>query len=398
MDGMVMTDHAKIACKVWFKRFWSDRAGSIAPLFAVAAIPLTIAIGAATDVGRSMDIHSQLQDISDSAALAGLAQAVPGSEVATAQKFVTAAAAKLPGAPVVTGTYTFTQGSSTTASTLQVSLSSKVATTFAALVTPSIAVASTSTAAGSFARNVTFTINNFNSSASDLDQIYYYSIPSGMSGTTLYQWTPSLTASNLLLSNASGFSNVNKTVQIPIGTTVGFALSNTTGGVSGYGANCYGQAQGVAYVYYSHREDSAASYWDYNVPKFNACTTGSTNYWTGTIVSNGVTQLLPCNSSDASTVRQVGTCNSSQTYAAGNYVYWTDNNAAYKPYDPLYGTPYSRNPLRFGTTNTDCTQGNVTYQWDDNGGNPDDNDYNDAVFTVNCQTTAIDKTKIHLIS
>ena len=43
--------------------------------------------------------------------------------------------------------------------------------------------------------------SNFNSSASDLDQIYYYTYPSTLSGTTLYSYKPTLDKSQLILSN-----------------------------------------------------------------------------------------------------------------------------------------------------------------------------------------------------
>ncbi|MHB8283931.1 MAG: TadE/TadG family type IV pilus assembly protein [Caulobacteraceae bacterium] len=414
---MVMKVLPRATKRSWIANFLADQAGSIAPLVAVAVIPLVIAAGSAADIGRAMDVRSQLQDISDSAALAGLAQATTGAEVSTATSFVNAAVSKLPGTPTVAAVYTY----NSTAGTLQVSLSTKIATTFGAMVIPSIPAASTSTAAGTFAVNVVFTLSNFNSSAYDLDQVYYYPIPSGMTGATLYQWVPTLSKAQLVLSNASGFSNVSKTVQVPRGDAVGFALANKTGGVVGYGSNCYGQAQGQQVIYYSHREDGSGSYWDYGAPAFKACTS-SPNSSSASITYNGNTLLTPCNSADSNNVTSAGfaayssgnswldyllgkssvnassTCSSSVTYSAGNYVYYTDVNSSWKAYDSLYGTAYSRNPLRFSTTNTDCTQGDVGYQWDDNGGGGDDNDYNDADFTVNCTTLGLDKSTIRLIS
>ena len=194
-----MKDRAKLAARKGVTNFLRSRNGAMAPLFAVAAVPLTIAIGSAVDVGRVMDMRSQLQDIADSAALAGLA-AGTGTPTTTAQQFANAAVATLPGSPNVTvNTPSYNAG----AGTLQVTISAKVATTFAAFMTPSIATSVSATAAGTLVRNVTFTISNFNSDAGDLNQVYYYPIPSGMSGGTLYQWTPwgtsAPTASNLLL-------------------------------------------------------------------------------------------------------------------------------------------------------------------------------------------------------
>ncbi|MHB8285800.1 MAG: pilus assembly protein TadG-related protein [Caulobacteraceae bacterium] len=405
-----------------------DCTGSIAPIFAVAAIPLTIAVGAATDIGRTMDVRSQMQDMSDSAALAGATQFTQASNAAAvtiAENFITASIKTLPGAPtpVVTascaaptagavGTVSANVcdlGDSTSGTTItaqiKVMTASNVATTFAALVTPSVAVSTQSVAQGNIGRNVVFTLTNYNSSASDTDQIYYYSIPStsvpasSASNSALlayYTWTPWTTppAANLLLSNTSGFSNVSKTVQIPLGTAVGFALSNTTGT-----SNCYGQAMGVTKVYYSHREDANGNYWDIAPIKFNVCTTDTssiTNYNSYlTTDSNGNNLLMPCNKSSTKCLSSA-TYNSSGTLA--NYVYYTDVSGAYKSKTSITDIPYNRNPLRFASTNTDCTQGDVQYQWDDNGGNPDDNDYNDDDFTVNCSTTGSDKSSIRLVS
>jgi hypothetical protein len=89
----------------------------------------------------------------------------------------------------------------------------------------------------------------------------------------------------------------------------------------------------------------------------------------------------------------------------------------------IYPWGYSRNPLQFGvlnrdsngiptggtttSTNSDCTQGDVTYNWDDNGGGDDDyaasnstswGDFNDVVFTVNCQATLVQQSSIKLVN
>lgn len=383
------------------RRLTNARGGSIAPIFALAAIPLVMAAGSAFDVGRVMDAKIKLQDIADAAALAGATQLETGNETSAATKYVNA---MLPG---VTPTVNVVQNNGNGAGTVQVSLSQTVNTTFTSMFTPSVTTAASSTAQGTIVRNVTFTLSNFNSSASDLNQVYYYILPSGSSGQTLYQWAPDLSKSTPLLSNASGHTNpASQTVQIAANAVIGFALANTAGGIHGYGANCYGQKQGATMTYYSHREDSSVSYWDYNTAAFNVCSSGSNN-WSALIPQNSSSNtisttwgplLANCNQSDQSTVNQIGSCVSSGNYTAGNYVYYTDSNPAWKPYDPLYGSPYSRNPLRYGTTNTDCTQGNVTYQWDDNGGGTDDNDYNDAVYTVNCTGLAVSTTSIRIIS
>lgn len=411
-----------------------SRSGSIAPLFAVGAVPLVLAAGAAVDISRVLDERGQMQDIADSAALAGASSFVglgdSTAAVTAASNYLKATGPRLAGTPTVTVTQTC-GGAPTTAAvgtliayicatapstgsnyigTVKVTLATSVKTTVASMVKPSVFTMASATAQGSAARNVQFTqVQNFSSSAADLNQIYIYTTPAGYTGTTLYQWTPSLSGASPILSNGSGFTNPGAgnsvTFQEPYADAtgavlgVGFALKNTTGGISGYGANCYGQAQGTSYLYYSHREDGAGSYWDYNVPRFNACIPTSKN-WSALINMNGVNMLANCDTTDASYVSEIGgTCSSTAVqYPAGNYVYYTDSNTSWQPYDTEYGTYYSRNPLKFGTNNTDCTKGPVTYEWDDNGGSSDDNDFNDAIFTADCSSVAIQKASVRLLS
>lgn len=52
------------------RHLWSDRRGAIAPMAAVAMIPLLISVGVAVDVGRLVASRSSLQDATDAANLA----------------------------------------------------------------------------------------------------------------------------------------------------------------------------------------------------------------------------------------------------------------------------------------------------------------------------------------
>lgn len=52
------------------KRFWSDRSGNYAILAAVAAVPLLLSVGLATDYSRYVSAQKHLQELADAAALA----------------------------------------------------------------------------------------------------------------------------------------------------------------------------------------------------------------------------------------------------------------------------------------------------------------------------------------
>jgi Flp pilus assembly protein TadG len=448
---MVMKDHAKSACQGWISRFLRNRAGSIAPLFAVAAIPLTIAIGSATDIGRMMDVRSQMQDISDSAALAGatkLSMTDTATGVTIAQNFLTAAVKTLPGsptlqastsctAPAAAGTNVIvasicvpafvTSGTSVTA-TIQVMMANSIPTTFAAIMVPTIAVNEQSTAQGNVGRLATFSINNFNSSAYDLDQIYWYLLPSSLSGVTgeaLYKYTPTLTSSNLILSNATGFTNKSQTISIGYGDTIEFAMSNTTGGHISYSPNCYGMTPSTAAkLYYSHRTaqptTATTQYYDYGATSFNVCAPSQSATVSVTDSYSQLSTFTPTTTTTKTCNGRGNNCSTTTTTTTAPYPKGTTMPAG----NYIYPWGYSRNPLQFGvlnrnsstsvptggtttTTNDDCTTGDVTYNWDDNGGGDDDyalssstswGDFNDIVFTVNCQSTMIQQSSIKLVS
>lgn len=53
------------------KTFKAERAGNVAPMFAVALLPIFMATGASIDYGRTMSVRANMQDALDSAVLAG---------------------------------------------------------------------------------------------------------------------------------------------------------------------------------------------------------------------------------------------------------------------------------------------------------------------------------------
>ncbi|CAL75756.1 conserved hypothetical protein [Bradyrhizobium sp. ORS 278] len=65
------------------RRFWRAQDGQISMIFAIAIIPIVIAIGTAVDFSKSSDTRTQLQKAVDSAVLAGVVQP-SGQQVSTA--------------------------------------------------------------------------------------------------------------------------------------------------------------------------------------------------------------------------------------------------------------------------------------------------------------------------
>ena len=406
-------------------------------MFAVLIVPLMVSAGAAVDLARVTTIRSQMQQLADGAVLAGAGNftnvnaSASTAALLAAENYLTALAKTLPGSPSVTVTGSVSTpcalspppatagklvaevcatsvSSPNYIGSVQVAMTYNVPMTLAASVTPSVSTSVKSSAQGGVARQVVVTLGHFTSSAADLDQIYYYPAPTDASGALLtgqplYQTVPTLD-SKPILSNASGFTNPTSiTLQVPYGSRPAFALSNQIGGVSAYPSNCYGMVRGssnATKMYYSTRSTTptptTTQYYDYGAGSFTSC--GGGNYGDSTtVVSNAsYKSLASCN---VQTVVYYGytfyttNCRNSYSYPAGNYIY---------PWG------YSRNPLQYGnlnrdkntdvptggtvdgSTNSDCTKGDVTYNWDDNGGTGDDNDFNDIVFTVNCaQTTSL---------
>lgn len=70
------------------RAFARDRAGAIHIIFAVALVPLTMAVGAAVDYSRANHTKAELQSALDSAVLAGAAEAAKGTPLSDVPTFV----------------------------------------------------------------------------------------------------------------------------------------------------------------------------------------------------------------------------------------------------------------------------------------------------------------------
>jgi hypothetical protein len=56
------------------RRFWRDRSGNFAMMFAVLAVPIVTGVGAVTDYGYALAVKNQLQSSADAAAVSALAE------------------------------------------------------------------------------------------------------------------------------------------------------------------------------------------------------------------------------------------------------------------------------------------------------------------------------------
>ncbi len=357
------------------KRLWSARA-SVAPLFSLMIVPVVLTVGGAVDFSRSVHFRSELQAVSDSAALAAAALWAGGTTTAATQaaaNYITAGVGNLPQNGGVTNSVATSTIS--TGYQVDVSMTSSMTTTFLGIIMPSIAVKVYSTALnpnpyGHFCQGAApstagmcGSTSAFSASAADTNSIYWYYVPADGS-------VPADSAMTLLWSNAAG-TNVNP-APIPLTSAqkVGFALRNVTGNYGSYSSrnlcpsyntttkvcnNQYGSAPGTTHTSYSHLVPPTNSTNGYNSTN-NAANTNNINGSTG---SNCAVQI---------------TLNNTSTGAATAPSY----NGSCPAYNSGAGTTYA--------TPTCAQLGSkvITFYWNDMGGTSDDRDFNDAIFTYYC--------------
>ena len=78
--------------------FSSSRDGNVAILFGLLALPIFAGIGAAIDTGAVYSAHKQLQNLVDSAAIAGASRlgVKDDQQIETAEAFIKSNSAQLP--------------------------------------------------------------------------------------------------------------------------------------------------------------------------------------------------------------------------------------------------------------------------------------------------------------
>jgi Flp pilus assembly protein TadG len=93
-DGHVVTPSAPaVLSQARLQCFLGDERGSVAIIFALALIPLTLAVGAAVDYSLAARIKAKLDAAADAAALAAVNKSAMGGNAQAAQT----AAARPPG-------------------------------------------------------------------------------------------------------------------------------------------------------------------------------------------------------------------------------------------------------------------------------------------------------------
>jgi Flp pilus assembly protein TadG len=315
-----------------FRDLKQDRAGNVAMIAALAAIPLVGAGGLAIDYTRALQFKTSLQGACDSAALAGASlvdtSASQGSTMATS--YITSEITKLPPNNGVTYSVT-TPGNDT----VQVVATAKVPTTFMAMFTKSFNVTTTSLAGPAYGSgsavgtqmNVSFSAGAFSASAADANTIYWYIVPTDGS-------VPPSSALNALWTNdtKNPVPSPASSYQVGSNQKIGFAMKNVTGGLSNYGSNQYGGTAGSTHMFYSSQSPP------------------STVAYPG----EGQNNVKVCTSGTESNCEQHGSVSTSSNAmpscaAMGNATY--------------------------------------TYAWNDMGGSTDDLDYNDAVYQISCSST-----------
>jgi hypothetical protein len=290
-------------------------------------VPVLLIAGGGLDMMRAVQLRSELQAATDSAALAGASvymSATAGSTAqATATRFMAKAVTQMPYASNVTFTVTPSAASAAVYS-VSVAAQAQVPNSILSMVSSDTAITVMSEAR-SAGYKVAFSLSSFASNSADANSIYWYVVPAN-------NGVPSYSDLNLLFSNTAGSSSRDISAIVGTGQKIGFALQNVTGGISSYGRNAYGAAPGSSHIFYSHLVPPSSA--AYTLQLFN-CSLQTTMQ--GGLLSNGFCSL------------------------------GAPNNA---------------------TVNCNQTPGRkITYKWNDMGGLVDDKDYNDAVFNVTCPSS-----------
>jgi Flp pilus assembly protein TadG len=350
------------------------RRATVAPMFALMIVPITLTVGGAIDFSRAVHFRSELQAVADSAALAAAALwqgATTTAATTAAANYITAGVAQLPDNGGVTNTVV--TSSPATGNQVDVTLTSSMTTSFLGLIMPNIPVTVYATAlnptpyghfcagAASSTANICAGTSAFSASAADTNKLYWYYVPADNS-------VPADGSMTLLWSNKSGAAVNPAPIPLTPLQKVGFAMRNTT---ADYGTNCtgtpqvctqrtnqYGSTKDQTHTFYSHLvppTNSANGYGPLNAASLNTANVNSINGATGKNCALQIT--LNSTSTGATTPPSSGSCLN---------------------YNASAGTTYA--------TPT-CSQIGIktlTFYFNDMGGTTDDRDYNDAIFTYFC--------------
>ena len=381
-----MKQSSALRCRRPFSAFFRDRRGVAAVLFAMMLPTLLLSTGAAVDFARVGMLKTSMQAVTDGAALAGASALCLSSGTTDPTQAATDYYTK--GTVPIARYATVGAVNVSIPSTIEVTVTATatLTNTLMQLVGMSETVSVTSSAEGpAYTISVTKT-GGFTSSAADSDSIYFYPVsnsgvlPTSTSAMKLLFTNDPAVDPTYLADNAA-----TKSISVGANDYVGFALVNKTGGISSYGANPYGGAQGSTHYFYSSAVvPSAVAY-----PTQRSFYTGQTSRsWFG----------------------QTSCSTTTITSSVTSYVPTASTSCYPHPCTEMSGTNVLNNNLLIGTSGTCSTPATatltclqlqatpLTFSWNDMGGannnnvagGGDDFDYNDAVYTVSCapSTTA----------
>lgn len=362
-------------------------------LFALTLVPLVIGAGMATDFARAQILRSSLQTIADNSALAGASELNQNqdpnqshnSAISIATSYFNKSTAMLMdhgavAAPTVTAPDSIT---------VKVSVTATLKTTLMSAFTATVPMWVSATAQGPGYALKIAPGSGFSSKANDANTIFFYIVPPGGGrppiGATPSNYKP-------LFSNSAAYRSYykidNSTASIAVGANdqVGFALYNVTGGVTPYrnnGTNAYGQDNNTTHVFFSSLPAPSMDAGRFSgttqtigypqQPTYSVLSSGCQNPPTNitTTTSSSLTKYAdPCHVGYPC-VTQVGTALFQNNLMVNNQCSTPTRNPSTTPSSAiltclqLYQTPTS-------------------FSWGDMGGSPDDFDYANADYTVQC--------------
>jgi Flp pilus assembly protein TadG len=360
-------------------------------IFGLLLIPLVLAAGVGVDYARAVQFKAQLQAATDDAALAGASAYVSSDAtgqslgIAAATNYMNGAIAALPANNGVTFTATpasTSSGSTVTAFQMTVTATATFPTTLMAVYKPTLTITTTATANNPIV-TAKFNLSQFNSTACDANTIYWYIVPQGGG-------VPSWSSMNLLWTNNSANPPTTSSFQVAASQQIGFAVQNQTGarsaslGGCNYGNNYYGSQPNDTQWFYSSLQP----------PDKNFSTPPANYPYTSTTHGNYPSSYGDCN---LQVIKGTGTGGTTFTDPLDQCFTTSGSNENYTTTSTNRGETtitYHVGGKTGPTMATEMTNAapscsalsgsNYEYAWNDMGGNPDDLDYNDLIYSFSC--------------
>ena len=351
----------------------ADRRGVAAVLFALMLPPLLMATGAAVDFARVGMLKTSLQSVTDGAALAGASSLYMNNAATQAQQaaqdYYTKGTVPISKYAAV-GTATVTLPSPIE---VTVTASATLPNTFMRLVGVNEVVSVTSSAEGPAYEVQVTKPSGFSSNAYDSNSIFFYKTDStGAPPTSSSAYTLLFTNDPSVDSNYQADNAAPKNISIAATDYVGFLLLNKTEGLKSYSnssTNAYNAKSGSEHLFFS----------SIPIPSSYAYSSQGT-YYNGIVDGKGNCQTAPI------------------TSTVTNFVSTESGGCGPHPCTEMSGnTVLQNNLLVAGSCSTQSTAlltcqqlytNPVSFAWNDMGGYPDDFDYQNANYTIQCVPTS----------